>query len=45
MSEEAQVLKLFGIPGLFLGPIGLILIEDLVKMLYTENNNMLHSER
>ncbi len=32
-------LKLFGIPGLFLGPIGLILIEDLVKMLYTEKDD------
>jgi len=32
-------LKLFGITGLFLGPLGLLLIEDMTELLLTQPVN------
>ena len=39
MSAMYAGLKLFGIWGLFLGPIGWILIKEIDKTLYLEYNN------
>ena len=39
-------LKLFGIAGLFLGPLGLLLIEDMTELLITQpmNDEQRHNE-